>query len=117
MIVQCDLHRRDHDKAVAARQIAHIKQAKRNSSVFRDKPATMAQARKRWSSHTKQVLSSIGRACASTKTVWSTRGDGVPVVTIGEYGAFSFAFHVSQYGHPYACQLPYGPADLHREGR
>ena len=30
MIVQCDKHRRDHDNRVAARQIAHIKQAKRN---------------------------------------------------------------------------------------
>ena len=30
MIVQCDKHRRDHDDRVAARQIAHIKQAKRN---------------------------------------------------------------------------------------
>ena len=30
MTNQCDQHRRDHDKAVVARHIAHIKQAKRN---------------------------------------------------------------------------------------
>ena len=30
MIVQCDKHRRDYDAQCAARQIAHIKQAKRN---------------------------------------------------------------------------------------
>ena len=30
MTNQCDQHRRDHDDRVAARQIAHIKQAKRN---------------------------------------------------------------------------------------
>ena len=34
MTNHCDQHRRDHDDRVAARQIAHIKQAKRNRRAW-----------------------------------------------------------------------------------
>lgn len=57
------------------------------------KPATMKEAKARWSSHTKQVLNAIGRQRAAEKSVWSKEA-GVPVVTIGDPPSDRFAFYV-----------------------
>lgn len=68
-------------------------------------PATLAQAKKRWNSHTKHVLSSIGRACAKTHAVWCVQPDGTPVMTIGEHAAFRFAFWRDENGNVWSEQL------------
>lgn len=64
----------------------------------------MKEAKARWQSHTRQVLTNVGQARARELQVWSKQAN-VPVVTIGHGQSDRFAFYVGDGGHCFGQRL------------
>jgi len=61
---------------------------------------TLKEAKQRYASHTKSVLSDTARAAAKSKKEWEVK-DGVPTLILGN-GQFYIEFFKSEFGHTFA---------------